>query len=194
MRLERSEADRLLRDVELLERRLNELKQRYEQYFLGMEKLEPAKLRREVEQLIQRYSGVPIQNTGLKFRYDGLVARFNSFQNYWNRVLREIDEGHYKRDLFKHKIHAQERSAFLQKSAAPTTSAKKPEVLSQVFDRLIQAKQQTGESTEALSRERLAATLKQQTALIKKRYNCKRVAFKVVIEEGRAKVKATPKN
>ena len=53
-------------DVILLEKKLNELITRYEQYFIGLEKREPLLLFAEVEKIVRRCSGIPIHNTMYK--------------------------------------------------------------------------------------------------------------------------------
>src|SRR6185436_12690664 len=91
-------------DLNALDNKLRELKSAYDQYFLGMERFEPTRLRDEVANLVKKYSGVTIQNTSLKFRYNSLTARYNSFQALWTRTLREIEDGTYHREQFKKKL------------------------------------------------------------------------------------------
>lgn len=91
-------------DITSIEKKLIWLKTDYEQYFMGMQGTEPLRLRAEVERLIQLYSNQRITNTALNFRYKTVVARFNSYRSRWDKVVREIEDGRYIRDIFKMKL------------------------------------------------------------------------------------------
>ncbi len=85
------------KDIELLDSKVTRLKVEYEQYFMRILKLEPMKLRDEVERIIRYYSTSQIGNTSLRFKFNSVVSRYNSYKQYWARTLREIDQGTYKR-------------------------------------------------------------------------------------------------
>jgi hypothetical protein len=82
-----------------LEARIDKLKIAYEQYFMGLEKLEPLSDRQEIARTVRRLQSANTRNTALKFRLNSLNQRFLSYQNYWNRIVRQIEAGTYKRDL-----------------------------------------------------------------------------------------------
>ncbi len=82
-----------------LEERIEKLKVRYEQYFLGIEKREPVKDRRAVERAIRFLRSQVISNTALKFRFHMLIQRMTTLKTYWDRVQRQIEDGTYRRDL-----------------------------------------------------------------------------------------------
>jgi hypothetical protein len=90
-------------DVELeeLEYRLERLRSLYEQYFLGIEKLEPTIPRKDVERRIYALRKVKLRNTAKKFKFQVLIQRYNTFQQYWNRICREIEAGTFKRHMLK---------------------------------------------------------------------------------------------
>ena len=56
----------------------------------------------------------------------------------------------------------------------------------------IAAKKKCKEPVKGISYQAFAKTLTNQSAALKKRYKCKTVRFKVVIENGKTKLKATP--
>lgn len=84
-----------------LEERIDRLRALYEQYFQGIERIEPLTLRKEVARRIHDLRREQIRNTGLRYRFQMLVQRFNSFQQYWGRVTREIEAGTYRRDVLR---------------------------------------------------------------------------------------------
>ena len=87
------------RALDELEERIDKLKIRHEQYFLGIEPREPLQERRAVERAIRFLRSQVISNTALKFRFHSLIQRFTTLKTYWDRVQRQIEEGTYRRDL-----------------------------------------------------------------------------------------------
>lgn len=89
------------RELEELETRIERLRALYEQYFMGLEKLEPLIPKKDVERRIWVLRRVHVRNTGLRFKFQMLIQRFNTFQQYWLRVSREIENGTYRRDVLR---------------------------------------------------------------------------------------------
>jgi len=88
-------------NLEELEVRLERLRALYEQYFLGFEKIEPSVARKDVDRRIYILRREKIRNTGKRFKLQTIVQRYNTFQQYWQRICREIENGTYKRHLLK---------------------------------------------------------------------------------------------
>ncbi|MCK6588342.1 MAG: hypothetical protein HUU21_36825 [Polyangiaceae bacterium] len=95
------EASEVERELEELETRIERLRALYEQYFMGLEKLEPLIPKKDVERRIWILRRVQVRNTGLRFKFQMLIQRFNTFQQYWLRVAREIENGTYRRDVLR---------------------------------------------------------------------------------------------
>ena len=96
--MEAAEFDATLKD---LETRLDRLKALYEMYFQGIERLEPAVPRKQVDRMFELLRRDQPRSTHLRFRYQSLVQRYTTLHTYWRRVTRQIEEGTYKRDLQK---------------------------------------------------------------------------------------------
>lgn len=96
--LKSSDIDALLNQ---LEQRIDDLRIRYEQYFMGMDRLPPEQPRRDVVRMVFELEQAFIRNTAQKFRLRSLVQRFNTYKTYWNRIMRQIEEGTFKRDVKK---------------------------------------------------------------------------------------------
>src|SRR5262245_3350609 len=105
------DAAEIEKELEELEARIERLRALYEQYFLGLEKLEPLISRKDVDRRIWTLRREQIRNTGLRFKFQMLVQRFNTFQQYWQRVTREIDNGTYRRDVIRAAQRIGERAA-----------------------------------------------------------------------------------
>jgi hypothetical protein len=87
--------------IEELETRLERLRALYEQYFLGFEKIEPAVARKDVDRRIYVLRREKIRNTGKRFKLQTIIQRYNTFQQYWQRICREIENGTYKRHVLR---------------------------------------------------------------------------------------------
>jgi hypothetical protein len=84
-----------------LETRLDRLRSLYEQYFLGIEKIEPTVARKDVDRRFWLLRRTQIRNTARRFRLQVLIQRYNTFQQYWARICREIENGTYSRHLLR---------------------------------------------------------------------------------------------
>ena len=87
--------------IEELEVRLERLRALYEQYFLGIEKIEPSVARKDVDRRIWALRREQIRNTGRRFRLNNVILRYNTFQQYWTRTCRQIENGTYHRHLLR---------------------------------------------------------------------------------------------
>ncbi len=95
------EAAELDVQLEELEIRLERLRALYEQYFLGIEKIEPTVPRKDVDRRIYVLRREKIRNTAKRFKLQTIIQRYNTFQQYWQRICREIENGTYKRHVLR---------------------------------------------------------------------------------------------
>jgi hypothetical protein len=182
------------RHMALLEKKLNELKTEYDKYFSGIERIEPSRLRGDVQRMIRQAGTWHITNTALKFKRDNLVAQFNSYTQYWNRILRRIEDGTYERDVFKMKL--KERSGPLNPSkpaAADPSKGSSGAGFDSVYNALMSARKKAGVSTNSMDRAAFEENLRRQSEVIKKKYGASRVDFVVGEKDGKPVVKAVPK-
>jgi hypothetical protein len=68
---------------------------------MGIEKLEPGVPRKEVDRRIHALRKEQIRNTALRFRFQMILQRYNTYQSHWQRICREIENGTYKRLLYR---------------------------------------------------------------------------------------------
>jgi hypothetical protein len=117
--------DAIADECSALETELEEMKVRYEMYFLGVEKREPNRDREELKKKVLRIKESFTRNAALRFRLQSLHARFLSYERMWLRSAREKEEGTYHRDVFKAKMHveARARKERLAREADPFAAA-----------------------------------------------------------------------
>jgi hypothetical protein len=87
--------------LEELESRLERLRALYEQYFMGIERIEPQVPRKDVDRRIYLLRREKIRNTAKRFKLQTIISRYNTFQQYWQRICREIENGTYKRHVIR---------------------------------------------------------------------------------------------
>src|SRR5512133_2420654 len=178
-------------DLTILDHQLKELITRYEQYFVGLEKREPLPLLAEVQKMVRRYANVFINNTMYKHKYNMLVARFNTYREHWNRILRLIEEGKYSRDRFIRDLHLRPKDKTpLHHEEEEQRPQHDPE-LDRIFHELREARKACHMPVEKLSLEMVAATMEKNRAALSARLGTTDLVFRVVIEDGKPKIKAS---
>ncbi len=81
------------------EQKLERLRSSYEQYFIGISKREPLVQLKDVVRVMRSIDHDQLRNTAIRFRFRSLNQKFNTLRNYWNRTLRQIEAGTYRRDV-----------------------------------------------------------------------------------------------
>ncbi len=167
-----------------LDRKVKQLKLDYEQYFLGTRPREPVLLRGDVDKTVVILSNTPIQNTALRFRYNSLCSRYQALKRQWNETLRQMEQGTYKRHRFKADLHERER----QSRESGQTGGAAPDIFAEYRD----ARLACGQGVKTLSRPKLEAMLEKQRAQLRQRFgDDASFRFRVVVEDGKAKLKAS---
>jgi hypothetical protein len=95
------ESEALTRELDEMDTALAELKAHYEQYFLGVERQPPNKADAEMRQRLAKLRTGYVRSAVLKFRIQALQQRFTTYDRLWHRTLTEMENGTYRRDLFK---------------------------------------------------------------------------------------------
>ena len=117
------------KECSAIESDLAELKALYEQYFLGVERRPPTFKHESLKRRVHTLKASFVQQTALKFRVGNLYQKYISYQRLWDRTLKEMEDGTYRRDVFKARLrqHKEERleakkkaDAAAGKPAAPT--------------------------------------------------------------------------
>jgi hypothetical protein len=176
-------------DLQILDIKLKQLRLEYEQYFLGNRNRPPNQLRGEVNKLVALWGNLPIQNTGHRFKFNNLRARFFAFKRYWEETLRKIEEGRYERHIFKANLHEREGRG---RANPPKRGAEREAGDATLFEAYLSAREACGQGVKGMTRDKLDGLLKKQEAAIREKTGCDSVRFRVVVEDGKAKLKASP--
>lgn len=103
------DAEKAAKECAEIEVELMELQAAYEQYFLGLERRPPSQKHSDLKKRMSALRNTFVNSTPVKFRVQNLQQRVNTFERLWERSLMEIENGTYKRDLFKARRHNEER-------------------------------------------------------------------------------------
>jgi len=178
-------------DLQKVDVKLSQLKRDYEQYFLGIRKREPINLRREVEKILRYWGNMHIPKAAARFRFNTLNARFFSYRQMWERVVREIENGTYKRDVFKAKLHERERGIG-QKQVERSEAADGIDAERETIAAYLDARLACGQANKGLSEAKVRSILEDQRKTLKAKYGCRDIQFRVEVIDGKAMLKASP--
>ena len=174
-----------------LDQNLKRLRIEYEQYFVGTLKRPPSLLQGQVQKVIQQFSAQPPRSTRQKFRFNQLNSRYQVFRQQWGRTLRQIEEGTYKPHRFRVRQLEQQETAVPDRRPQPEAKSKAGNGIDALYGALLRAHEKLGEGRTAPDRGKLEELVKRQTAEIRAKHGDAKIRFKVVTENGKAKVKAT---
>jgi len=175
-----------------LDRKVKQLRVDYERYFLGTRPREPILLRGDVEKQVVVLSNQAILNTALRFKFQSICARYQAMKRQWNDVLRRIEQGTYQRHRFKADLHARERidgeGAEGMEAPARPAAGDAPDLYQEYRD----ARMACGQGVESLTPAKLDQLLERERAKLQEKFGAEaRFRFRVAVENGRAKLKAT---
>jgi hypothetical protein len=178
-------------DFKVLETKLLQLKLDYDQYFLGTRPREPVMLRGEVQKLIAMYSNQAIQNTAMRFKFGSICSRYQAFKRQWTEVLRQIEAGTYSRHRFKADLHQRERHTESEPTSAKAAAAKAAPAGDPLFRAYVEACKSCGQDVKNLTPAKLEGILAKQREQLRSRLGDGEVKFRVAIEDGKVKLKAS---
>jgi len=179
------ERRQLGQELDEIQQQIKKLEIQYEQYFAGIERREPYNERKDIARQIRHFTNRHIIWTDLKFRYQGITSRFMSYGQYWDRILRLIDEGKYPRHITKLKTTPLTTQADRTKSINPKVEAAK---LQQDLSR---ARKTCGLSGDGPSAEKVAEFLASQREKIRSRYGDKPVEFSIDTSGEKPRIKVS---
>ncbi|MEE9280007.1 MAG: MXAN_5187 C-terminal domain-containing protein [Myxococcota bacterium] len=190
--MRRGLSDEVDEELAELDHNIKRLRIEYDQYFLGNMKRQPLVLQGKVQKVVTRFSNKMPRNTAQRFRFNQLNSQYQMYRQHWGRIMRQIEEGTYKAQRFQANLREAARNtnespaAKLPPAATPSGSP-----IDKLCDALATARKKTGEHAGGIDRTRIAKMVRQQTASIREQHPGAKIRFRVVIEDNRAKLKAS---
>jgi hypothetical protein len=200
-------------ELSQLEKEIRQLKIEYEQYFGGGRPRPPADTQWRIEQLIKRYSEMGARiSFAQRFRYNNLAQTYAKYQEVFRKRMKQKEEG------VTHKAYGAAAKALeaerekTRPPAPPPGSAeagrrpgeyvaawsdpdRETDKVQQLYQKLVEAKTQAGEKTDALTLESFQQFVRQKTAQLKQqKKGAGEVEYSVSVEDGQVKLKARVKS
>jgi hypothetical protein len=170
-----------------LDIKINQLKQAYEQYFLGNRPREPLQDRAAIDKIVARRMSQPSQNTADKFKFSSLCQRLQTHKRVWGETVRKMEAGTYQRHKFKADLHEKDQGSMV----APAAGRKEGPGAPDLFNSYVEAARGCGQDVSKLTRKQLDAVVAKQGAALRSKLGCENVDFHVIVRNGKVKLKAT---
>jgi hypothetical protein len=192
-------------ELDKLEEDIRKLKNKYDQFFAGIQKFPPMHERRMLEVYIHELGKQKIRDNTRRFRYSQLLTRYNQLRELWGRRMREREEG---------PLDFRRRSALLNAPSEPPASKiapiQEPRVTLPRADPYVRVA--TGANGDEIQRlygdiekehlrlgklpditiEQFRTMVQKQSEFVREKYHVAVVAFRVDVVDGKVKLKAKP--
>lgn len=86
-----------------IEEQIEMLKVAYERYFNGVDRVPPTREHDAVKLAVRNLARMHTGSTAVRFRAQGLKARLVTYEQYWTRILLQIERGTFRRVLAESK-------------------------------------------------------------------------------------------
>jgi hypothetical protein len=172
--------------LDALNRDLQQLRIDFERFFNGSLHSPPDELRGRVQMQLRHLRGVNLTTAVDSFRLGDLEARFNSYNELFNRRLRDLEEGRHPAN----KGHAPPAAERRYDPVQGILFGERidPEAAAALYQGLAAA---PGDSPR-FDLDSFQTYLARQVAAIRDKTGCSEVQFRLASEDGKLKLKARP--
>ncbi len=190
-------------ELDKLDEDIRKLKNKYDQFFAGIQKMPPSHERRMVEVYIHELSKQKIRDNTRRFRLSTTLSRYNQFREMWGRKMREREEGPL--DFRRRQAAMNEPPEEVRRPERPpsrvTSGEAEPYVklgagsngaqIRQIYDQIEKEHQKLGKPSN-ITFDQLRTMIEKQSETVRERYKVNAVAFRVDVVDGKVKLKAKP--
>jgi hypothetical protein len=191
-------------DLDFLEKSIRQLQIEWEKFFGGVEKKPPSDLKSKVDAVVRRHANAEIRNNAERFRYQNLVARYNTFSELWSKRLRALEEGSRfglhgsaarvagPPPVHEHPVHAEKlRHPAGSGEVRVRDPGSDAAAVRTLFDHFLEARKAAGEAGP-VKFESFQKIITQQAARILTEKSAKAVDFRLETKDGKVSLKAKP--
>jgi len=188
----------LQEDLDRLDVALRQLQVKWDLFFNGAEKKPPSDLQTQVVALVRRYANAEIRNNGERFRYQGLSARFTTFNELWQKRLRAREEG---KVFGQHGLRAEPapppvappppaaRTAAAAEEIRVSDPSRDGAAVRALYERFVEERRRAGEG-QAPAFESFRDLIGKQTERIRAEKGALAVDFRLETKNGKVSLKA----
>jgi len=175
-----------------LEEDIRRLRIEFDIFFNGASKRPPYDTKGRVETIMKRLGDDRSLTYAQRFRFNSLAARYNSFRELWRRTMQGREEG---RDAVSAaRSGAKQENFEANKSFICDDAHRDVQLVKNLYESLIEAKRNCGESVENFSFPRFHRLVASKADGLKEKFGCKRVEFLVAVEGGHVSFRARADN
>lgn len=110
-------SEEALKECNRLDSDLAALRVAYEHYFLGMERRPPKSMHESLRTKMHNLKFAPfVRGASARFRIQGLQSKLLSYERMWARTIYEMENGIYRRDVYKARLRAKQREEAMRSS------------------------------------------------------------------------------
>lgn len=179
-------------DLRVLEQKLKALKLDYDRYFVGTRPREPVMARQEIQRAVNIWANTPIQNTAVRFKFNSIHARYQAMKRQWDNVVRQLEAGTYKRDVFKADIRASVRPPAKRNPQDRSQDILSARAGAALIDSYCETARACGQDVKGLTATKLQTVIDKQTLALREKLGCRDVSFRVIVQRGKVKLRASP--
>ncbi len=188
-------------DLEAIEKQIRLLQIEWDKFFSGIEKKPPTDLKTKVEAIIRRHANAEIRNNTERFRYQNMVAKYNTLNELWSKKLRAREEGKafgvhgLKADILPPPAPAAPRPAGRAARAGGggefrvQNPERDLEAVRALYDNFLVARQRAGENAP-VKFESFQKLIGQQASRILSDKGAQAVDFRLETKDGKVSLKA----
>jgi len=171
-----------------LEEDIRRLRIEFDIFFNGASKRPPYDTKGRVETIMKRLGDDRSLTYAQRFRLNSLAARYNSFRELWRRTMQGREEG---RDAVSAaRSGAKPENFVANRSFVCDDAHRDVQLVKNLYESLIEAKRNCGESVDNLSFPRFHRLVASKADGLKEKFGCKRVEFLVAVEGGHVSFRA----
>jgi hypothetical protein len=173
-----------------LEDDIRRLRIEFDIFFNGGSKRPPYDTKGRVETLLKRLGDDRALTFAQRYRYNSLAARYNAFRDLWRRTMQGREEGRDAASAARAHVKKEIEAPIEPVTVVCRDPHKEIDVVKDLYNCLVEAKQRCGEPTESFSFPKFHRLVAQKADGLKEKTHCKRVEFSVSIEDGHVSFKA----
>lgn len=165
-------------------RRVEQLRISHERFFMGIDRVPPNPERQTLERDLRNSPLMRSRNTALRFQFNNVRQRLLSYARYWDRIMRLIEEGKFRR----------ERSSLANSGApagVPVEAEDSGDRNRKLYEKWQKAHSQSGTKSKA-SYESFAAKIEAQRHRQMQAKGWRDVDFDIRVQDGKVRLVGKP--
>jgi hypothetical protein len=190
-------------ELDKLEEDIRKLKNKYDQFFSGIQKVPPMQERRNLEVFVHELGKQKMRDNTRRFRFNQLLTRYNQYREMWARKMREREEGPLDFRRRSAALNEPEKAAGPRRAAAPDVTrpgtdpyvkvmpSSNGEEVKRLYDQIEREHLKLGKMP-TITFDQLRQMVLKQSELVRSRYHVDAVGFRVDGVDGKVKLKAKP--